>query len=279
MRALKTASKKPVALRPVHANAGVEAWYRGQLDSLVNQMHIDVSGSVLAVYADSAQPPADGLAHDAPSKDPSILLRRALQKWGGLWTRKLDKLSLSLAAKFARKNFSVTQTAMKAAFKDAGFTVKFSPTPESVAKYRAVVHEQVNLIKSIPAQYLKDVQSNVWGSVMKGGDLATLSKNLQKNYVVTKKRAALIARDQNNKATATIEQTRQLELGITDAFWQHSNGGKEPRPTHVAADGRRYKISQGLWDPDANGKGKGAFVQPGELINCRCTNRPILPFL
>jgi uncharacterized protein with gpF-like domain len=257
----------------------VRAWYRTQLEAIVDWMHAEVSAGVLDVYADHAQPPANGLAHDAPAKNPSILLRRALEKWGGLWTRKLDKLSLDISRKFARKNFTVTQTAMKAAFKEAGFTVSFSPTPASVQAYHAVAAEQVNLIRSIPAQYLKDVQSSVWNSVMKGGDLHSLSQNLQKNYDVTAKRAALISRDQNNKATATIEKVRQQELGITDAYWQHSSGGKVPRPTHVAADGRRYKIAKGMWDPDANGKGKGQFVQPGELISCRCTNRPILPFL
>lgn len=242
-------------------------------------MHNDVSAAVIGVYAEHAQPAADDMAHDAPRRNPSVLLRRALEKWGSLWTRKLDRLSLSLSAKFARKNFTVTQTAMKAAFREAGFTVAFKPTRASVMAYHAVAAEQVNLIKSIPAEYLKAVKSNVWASVMKGGDLHSLSQNLQKNYDVTKKRAALISRDQNNKATATIEKVRQQELGITDAYLQHSHAGVTPRPTHLAADGTRYKIAKGFWDPDARGKGKGAFVQPGELINCRCTNRPILPFL
>lgn len=277
MRVLASRSKKPVTVRPVHANAGVEAWYRAELERLVLRMHNDVSTAVIGVYSMHAQPPVEGIAHD--TKNPSILLRRALEKWGGLWTRKLDKLSLSLSRQFARKNFNVTQTAMKAAFREAGFTVTFSPTPASVEKYHAVAAEQVNLIKSIPAEYLKAVESNVWTSVMSGGDLHSLSRDLQKNYNVTARRAALIARDQNAKASGTIERTRQMELGITEAYWQHSGGGKEPRPTHLESDGKRYSIVRGMWDPDANGKGKGAFIQPGELINCRCTNRPILPFL
>jgi uncharacterized protein with gpF-like domain len=277
MRVLASRSKKPVTVRPVHANAGVEAWYRAELERLVLRMHNDVSTAVIGVYAMHAQPPVEGVAHD--TKNPSILLRRALEKWGGLWTRKLDKLSLSLSRQFARKNFNVTQTAMKAAFREAGFTVTFKPTEASVRAYHAVAAEQVNLIKSIPAEYLKAVESNVWTSVMSGGDLHSLSRDIQKNYNVTARRAAFIARDQNNKATGTIEKVRQQELGIVEAYWQHSGGGKEPRPTHLAADGKRYKIARGMWDPDANGKGKGAFVQPGELINCRCTNRPILPFL
>src|ERR1700744_5721630 len=118
MRPLATRSKKPVTLRPVRANAGVEAWYRAQLDDLILRMHNDVSAGIIGVYAEHA-PRSGDMAHDA--RDPSILLRRALVKWGGLWTRKLDRLSLSLSAKFARKNFVTTQTAMKSAFKDAGF--------------------------------------------------------------------------------------------------------------------------------------------------------------
>lgn len=276
--ARKLNERKPRTARPVHANAGVEHWYAAQLDALILRMHNDVTTAIIAVYAQHAQPPGD-VVHDAPSKNPSVLLRKALAKWGKVWTRKIDRLSADMARKFARKNFTVTQTAMRAAFKEAGLTVKFTPTKASVTAYRAVAFEQVSLIKSIPAEYLKAVETNVWNAVRVGGDLHKLATDLHKTYGVTKRRAALIARDQNNKATATIEKVRQQELGITDAYWQHSQGGKVPRLTHLTADGVRYKIGKGLWDRDAHGKGKGAWVQPGELINCRCTNRPILPFL
>lgn len=209
-------------------------------------------------------------AHDAAN--PSLLLRAALRKWGGLWVSKFDRLSLDLGAAFARKSFTITQTQMRAALKDAGFTVKFDPTPASRAAYQAVIAEQVNLIKSIPAEYLKAVESNVWSSVMKGGDMHALSTELKKSYGVTRDRAATIARDQNNKAKAIIEKTRRQELGITHAIWQHSAGGKTPRATHVALSGKAYPLSQGAWDSDAS-----AYVLPGELINCRCTSRAIIP--
>ena len=74
----------------------------------------------------------------------------------------------------------------------------------------------------------------MWQSVGKGADMHALSHKLQQAYGVTRDRAALIARDQNNKAKAIIEKTRRQELGITHAIWQHSAGGKTPRATHVA---------------------------------------------
>jgi uncharacterized protein with gpF-like domain len=259
---------KPVVVRAIHPNAGVRAWYQGELDAMITKMHNSVKGAILALYRD--EEPADGLAHDATP--PPLLLRRALLKWGGLWTRRLDSLSLDLAERFARKNFNVTQTQMKTAFAEAGFTVKFTPTPGSVSAYHAVAAENVNLIRSIPAQYLKDVQSKVWQSVMKGGDMHALSVNLQETYGVTKRRAALIARDQNAKAKATIEKTRRVELGVTHAIWMHSAGGKVPRRTHVEMDGKPYLIERGMYDSD-----EGEYVLPGELINCRCTSKAVIP--
>jgi uncharacterized protein with gpF-like domain len=91
---------------------------------------------------------------------------------------------------------------------------------------------------------------------------------------VTKRRAALISRDQNNKATAVITRVRQQELGVAEAIWVHSTAGKTPRPTHVKA-GRervRYAIAEGWYDPHEKKN-----VWPGELINCRCVSRAVIP--
>jgi SPP1 gp7 family putative phage head morphogenesis protein len=205
---------------------------------------------------------------------PTTLLRRAMEKWGGLWTRKLENLSNTIAARFANKAFNATDRATENSFKKAGFTVKFKPTKASVEAYKAVVAENVGLIKSIPQQYLTGVQSSVWQSVMKGGDLATLTKDVRKRYGVTVRRAQLIARDQNNKAKAIIENVRRQEIGVKEADWMHSSAGKEPRPTHVAMNGKRYKLSKGMYDPDPRVQ---EHVYPGQLINCRCSSKAIIP--
>jgi SPP1 gp7 family putative phage head morphogenesis protein len=108
--------------------------------------------------------------------------------------------------------------------------------------------------------------------VQTGRDLGTLSKELQEHYGVTRRRAAYIARDQNNKATAAMTRARQTELGLDEAMWRHSGGGKHPRPTHLAMNGQRYKISEGMWDSAVN-----RFILPGEEPNCRCVSRAIIP--
>ena len=49
----------------------------------------------------------------------------------------------------------------------------------------------------------------------------------------------------------------------------HSHAGKEPRLSHVAANGKRFDVGKGI---SLDGK----WVQPGEEINCRCTSRAVI---
>jgi len=51
----------------------------------------------------------------------------------------------------------------------------------------------------------------------------------------------------------------------------HSHAGKEPRPSHLANDGKPYKIAEGWYDPDEK-----KYVWPGTLINCRCFSKPVV---
>lgn len=260
---MKTRSNKFTTLRAIYPNVGVEAWYHAQLVKLVASMAASFEAAVLPEYSE--------VVGDA---SPVDFIKRAMAKWSTKWTDKIDGMAERLAKQFADRAFGATQVAMRQAFKQAGWTVAFKPTKYAKQKYAEVVAENVNLIRSIPAKYLRDVETKVWNSaIRRGGDLYALSVDLKHTYKVTAKRAALIARDQNSKAKATIEQARCLELGITHAIWQHSAGGKEPRPTHVHNNGKRFNLKTGWFDPDADGPGKGAYILPGELINCKCTMR------
>ncbi len=261
---------KPKTARAVQPNRGVEIWYRERLQDFIRDMAQSVLDEVRAAWVEA--PPTLGQAMDAAPRSTSVLLKRALEKWGGLWTRKLDDLSTKLADRFTDKNFRATQVSMRESFRQAGFTVKFKPTAASTEAYRAVAAQQVNLIKSIPQQYLKDVQTAVWEGVMKGSNLSSMTEAIKATYGVTYRRAAFIARDQNNKAKAVIENTRRQELGITEAIWQHSAAGKVPRPTHVAMNGKKFKLSEGMYDSAV-----GKYILPGEEPNCRCISKSIIP--
>jgi SPP1 gp7 family putative phage head morphogenesis protein len=176
-----------------------------------------------------------------------------------------------MASYFAQDIKDRTDAQMKSMLKKSGLTVKFNITPAMRDIMKATVAENVSLIKSIPQEYLKNVEGAVMRSVQVGRDLGALSKELRTKFGVSKRRAALIARDQNNKATSAFQRARQVELGITEAIWMHSHAGKKPRRTHVAMNGKRYDVKQGMWDSDEK-----EYVFPGQLINCRCTSKSVI---
>ena len=253
-------------LRPIRSNAGIEAEYRRKLRRLIEDMHKSVDFWVQATYR--ANPPRMAL-DEAPAKE----LEREIRRLSKRWLKDFNDAAPKLARWFALKNSRRSETALMKILKDAGITVKFTMTPQMRDAFEAVVAENVQLIRSIPEQYLTQVQGSVMRSVQAGRDLSIVAKDLQRNYGVSYRRAALISRDQNNKATAVMTRARQEHLGIEEAIWMHSHAGKKPRPTHLRNDGKRYKVAEGWYDPDPR---VARRIWPGELINCRCTTKAIV---
>jgi SPP1 gp7 family putative phage head morphogenesis protein len=270
MAAQKRPKDNAIILRPIFANEGVRVEYERTLQKWLKAMHDSMQLHIADAWKE--QPPSIGFAQD--DAIATISLRRTLTKWGKRWISKFDALSADLAKRFADKSLGTTESAMRAALAAAGFTVAFKPTQASLEAYQAVIASNVALIKSVPQIFLKDVQNSVWDSVVKGGDLATLSRSLQQNYGVSYRRAALIARTENFKAKALIESVRRKQLGISLAVWMHSHAGVTPRKTHIAMNGKEFDVSKGMYDSE-----EGEYVFPGQLINCRCSSRAILESL
>lgn len=258
-------SANDIVLKPVRPNAGIEASYRKALNKLLQQMHDSVMYWLKASYK-SNEPV---IAQDAL---PSSALRAAIRKLVRRWQKRFNGMAPKLAKFFSTAVSKRSDAALQKILKQGGITVEFKMTRAQKDVLNATVNQNVNLIKSIPQQYLNNVEGMVMRSVQTGRDLGTLAKELQKQYGVTKRRAALISRDQNNKATSALTRARQVELGIKKALWIHSYAGKKPRPTHLRNNGKPYDIVKGWLDPSVK-----KFIHPGELVNCRCVSRSIIP--
>jgi SPP1 gp7 family putative phage head morphogenesis protein len=258
---------KARTLKPVRPNAGAEARYRKRLQDAIREMNRSVQYWLRAKYRANTPKIAQD---DIPARE----LERAIKKLSRRWQKQFDELAPKLAEYFSRSAEKRSSAVMRKLLKDHGFTVEFRMTAAMRDVMQASIAEQVSLIKSIPEKYFTDVQGSVMRAVQNGRDLPTLTDDLQKNYGVAYRRAAFIARDQVNKANASMTRVRQKELGITEAVWLHSHAGKEPRPTHVAMDGKKYDVEKGMYDPAV-----GKFVFPGELPNCRCLSRSVIPGL
>lgn len=259
----RTPASKAKVLAAVRPNAGIEAAYRRKIDALVTEMHESVLYWLTAAYR--ANEPE--MAADA---SPAETLRRIFARLTKRWKRKFDDMAPKLAAYFCKSVMDRADGALAATLKEAGWTVPMKLTAPINDVLRAGINENVSLIRSIGREHLADVEQLVMRSVAAGRDLGGLTKDLEARYGITRRRAALIARTENNKGTALITRARQADLGIREAIWCHSSAGREPRPSHVAMNGKTYDISKGAYLD-------GEWVFPGTAINCRCTSRSVIP--
>ncbi len=258
-------------LKSIRPNVGIETRYRRRLEKLISEMHGSFEYWLIAAYR--KEPPRMAKLVDTVAADasPNALIQQMMIALGKRWIKKFNDASEDIAYAFITSQFKASDTAFMQALRDVGFAVKFTMTPTVRDAFNASVSGNVALIKSIPEQYLEKMQGAVSRAYASGRDLEQMTKAIQEIYPVTARRAKHIALDQSNKANAVVTRARQMELGITEATWMHSHAGKEPRQSHVKANGRVYKIAEGC-------PIDGEYIQPGELINCRCTSRPILPF-
>lgn len=264
-RTLAMPSGKPRALAAIHPNAGLTAAYNRKLAALIDEMARSLARALVAAYR--ANPP---LAQDDVL--PASSLTDTMAQLGDRWLKRFDDAAPILARWFATAAKDRADAAMASTLRQAGFTVRFQISPQVADVFAATLAEQVNLIKSIPAEHLARVTGMVNRSVQTGRDVGGLARELQEAFGITKRRAQTIARSQNSIATATITRARQAELGITTAKWLHSGGGRHPRPDHVAASGKLYSVDKGMYLG-------GEWIWPGVLPNCRCVAISIVPGL
>ena len=274
------ANNPPKTARAIPPNAGLAAWYERQLKALVRHMAAATEREVKANYKkfnyfnnlnNNLNLGKDEAVKPEPPPAAFAALLEAIFKRMRV---KFDDAGRLMAERLARKVGGYTLRNIAAAMKEAGLTVEMKLTAREVAIMQNVVKENVDLIKSIPERYFDRVREAVGESVAAGRDLGGLAAALKKDYAITDRRAAMIARDQNNKATMGMSKARYQELGIKKAIWRHTAASKVHRPTHAAMDGQEFDLDEGLFDPK-----EGRNIWPGELVNCNCRFRAILPAL
>lgn len=255
---------KEQTIAPVRPNAGVTAAYLRWLGDLVRAMSDEVETVIESHYSRAEKRIAQD---DSPLNDLKSAMSGLARKWQKRFNEEAPDQAKRFINETARHGTRTAQARMKA----AGMTIKFTPTRRMQDVLTAAVAENTKLIKSISAEYLDDVAGIVNRGVMAGRDRGQIAQELRARYGVTKRRAALIATQENRNVTTAMNRERDLSLGLEEAYWVHSGGGREPRESHVKA-GRerlRFRIAEGAFID-------GKWIMPGQEINCGCSYRPIL---
>ena len=145
-----------------------------------------------------------------------------------------------------------------------GLPVRLAGTRSAV---EAFVHENVALIRSVPAKYLEEVEQSVHRAIASGDRHETLAKVIKERGAVAENRAKLIARDQTTKFFGALNRLRQNAAGVEKFTWR-SSGDERVRESHAELDGQVFSWS------DLPPEG-----YPGFEIQCRCSAEPVLPEL
>ena len=252
--------KRAKVLRPVLPNAGNRAWYRKKILTLNEEMQRSVSWWLMS---------------ELRKNSTAAELRRTMDELTRRWQDRYEEEAENIASAFVKRANKSTVSAMEQAFVSVGFDVKIRNTREVNNILNSLRYTQVDLIRSIPARELDAVAGIVQRSVQTGRDIFYIQDELKKQFNITNNRARTIAIDQSNKATQAIREAHDRAAGITEGIWDHVPGRKTSRPTHVAMNGKRFKLygpDRGLYDSAV-----GRNVMPGELILCACGYRAVLP--
>ena len=269
----KRQQDKVRTLRAVNPNPGIRAAYRRALRSMVRAMREDYDRRLTELYA-VLEPRITG---DAKWRSPMERVQDELGKLADRWTRRFSTFAEKAAPSFVKGVFGRVVKSRKQAVEEAGFASvplsRLSLKDQAMDKrVQALIAENVALIKTIPQDCHARIQTMVTRAVAGGQSEASLARDIAKTFGVTERRAGVIARDQTLKATQSIAQTADKEMGITEGVWIHVPGRKSSRPTHVAMNGKKFTLTTGLWDSDVS-----KWVKPGELILCACKYRSVVP--
>lgn len=297
---------------PIISNRGEQLAYERALRALSRDMVVNSGNAMLKLYRDYQKKMEDGvdIAAEAVSEAVALELSAMWDVYAEKFSREGAELAAAmvsrqtaLALKSARKAASEAMSAASgggagnvppitpevlppsagalpppgvsgAAGNNLSFmALQGDAIPAEVAPVvRAAITENVNLIKSIPPQYLDRIAGAVTRSMQSGGSTRALVEEIRRYGQMTLRRARNIAADQVHKAFESINIAEFKRLGIRKFRWMHTGGSTHPREYHL-----RYApsgLNNGIFDmdnPPVIDERTGEKGFPGQLPFCRCT--------
>lgn len=257
---------------PLQNNAGVSARYAQSVEGLTRQMTAQVKREVLRLF--EADLHAAHFGQDASvSSQSRILMSELGNRFNALFAKKAKPMAESMVSGAAKASTTSLHSSLQAL--SGGMSLKTSLGSGALNEVtKAVVAENVSLIKSIASEYLQKAEGAVMRSITTGNGLQDLVPALEQLEGQTHRRARNIALDQTRKAYNSINRGRMEALGVQKFKWIHSGGGAHPREDHVEMDGNIYSFD----DLPVIDQRTGERGIPGQAVNCRCTMAPVFDF-
>ncbi|MCD7779468.1 MAG: hypothetical protein LUH05_02205 [Candidatus Gastranaerophilales bacterium] len=268
--------KNQLTSNRLNVNAGIMSWYVKELKKLTKRMTKECLERLTEVYK-------QGYTQISLDESISSQARIALNELNRKYSDKFSEEAKELVQKLLTKTNKYSSWQFTKSLKDmlgdkaSGFSLAGSAiTPEKSEIMKALLFENVSLIKSIPDEYFKQITGAVARSIENGEGLKSLTQQLKEFGAKSDRRAELIAQDQTRKAYNSINLRNFQDNNIKKFKWLHSGGSREPREYHKnVLDGQVFYVEEGA--PNEKGK-KPEFIYPGQLPYCHCVMAAVLDF-
>jgi SPP1 gp7 family putative phage head morphogenesis protein len=198
--------------------------------------------------------------HDEPGMQAAL---RAYAKLIDPWAKRQAAKMLEKVSKSNRKAY-VNKARLLKQSTQMGKLLKLNVAEADVGRVAAaLMDEQVELIKSIPAKAGLRAQKLSIEAVYSGTRASEIAEALKKSTSVSESTALLIARTEVARANASITQARATAIGSHWYIWRTTMDGAE-RDSHAEMNGEHVKYSE---PPTLSDGTKG---HAGTFPNCRC---------
>lgn len=284
-RKRRWARNRDVVLRGIKLvnNAGLELRYKQNLDVLVRTMIEETKKELNKLFKDETAKKFMKQQKESFALDANLgsQAKKVMNFLTNKFTRLFSLKATTLAEQMLNGAERTSKSALHASLKQlsGGLSLKTGIIPKGYEDIgKAIIAENVSLIKSIPEKYLGDITGSVMRSITTGKGLADLAPEIQKYDGQTYRRAKIIALDQTRKAYQTINKQKLSALGVKKFEWVHTAGSVSPRESHEKMDGHIFSFAHLEAEQAAFGVPQADRGLPGYPVNCRCVISPIIEF-
>jgi len=254
--------------KPIELPKAIGISYNAELQRMVRRIKKDIDQSI--------KPQVKDLEFEYTADSWADVIEVSLAALRKRWSSEIfNRFAERLSAKFVQAVNLQNQQQFQNQYKSLGINI-YSGN-QAVSDYLdATVKDNIRLIKSIPDQYLTQVESIVLGNMRAGLRPSAINKQLQDQFGVTERRARVISRDQTSKAANGLAKKRMQSAGFEYYQWVTSED-ERVRSRHRKISDKVTAYGKGIyrWDnPPLSDKGEP--ISPGVDYSCRCIARPVL---
>lgn len=236
--------------------------YNRKLQQLIKLVRADIDAELVPLIK---QQVSEYIADAWPDVIAAVL-RRLVARWTNSYAQRQAE---RIAADFVRTSAEDNMRRQKS------FGINLYGGDDQLQDYlQAATFQNVQLISSIPTQYLEQVQNIVMSNMRQGMRPSYIEQTLVKQFGITSRRAKLIASDQTSKIQGEMNRIRQVNSGITYFKWVTSHD-ERVRHSHVQVAERDVGYGAGVFRWDDLPVVDGVPTFPGQPIRCRCVARAV----